>query len=217
MTRAEAHLVKTKYSQCLNETNGALMVHLWPVGRPYGSSTACWKAVRFTLQTVSRTYGQLGAPFGRQPRRYLGRDFLRISFMFYGFIFMYFFCVLWFYQSKLWRLYTSGSIFQVLPVYNYSNYCTEEFPMYFCVLWFYFLCISFVFYGSIEAITEAIHRWFHFSSTASVWLQHLLYHAYLRVQYTKYVFTHSVHQPPAYASGAPLKHWLIRGEGRISI
>jgi hypothetical protein len=29
-----------------------------------------------------------------------------------------------------------------------------------------FLYISFVFNGSIEAITEAIHRWFHFSSTA---------------------------------------------------
>jgi len=39
---------------------------------------------------------------------------------------------------------------------------------FFCVLWFYFLCISFIFYGIIKAITEAIHRWFHFSSTASV-------------------------------------------------
>jgi hypothetical protein len=29
-------------------------------------------------------YGQLKAPFGRQPRRYLGRDFLCISFVFYG-------------------------------------------------------------------------------------------------------------------------------------
>ena len=85
------------------------MVRLRPVGRLYGSFTARWKAVRFivrfTLRTVSRTYRQLGAPFGRQPRRYLGRNFL---------------------------------------------------------------CISFVFYGSIEAITEAVHKWFHFSSTASV-------------------------------------------------
>ena len=32
----------------------------------------------------------------------------------------------------------------------------------------YFLCISFIFYGFIEAITEAVYRWFHFSSTASV-------------------------------------------------
>src|SRR6266700_7275984 len=44
-----------------------------------------------------------------------------------------------------------------------------RFPIYFLyILWFYFLCISSVFYGSIEAITEAVHRWFHFSSTASV-------------------------------------------------
>ena len=37
----------------------------------------------------------------------------------------------------------------------------EGFPM-------YFLCISFMFYGSIKAITEAIYKWFYFSSTASV-------------------------------------------------
>jgi hypothetical protein len=38
--------------------------------------------------------------------------------------------------------------------------------------------------------------------------------ACLRVRYAEYAFTRSVHQPPAYASGAPLKHWLIRGEVR---
>jgi hypothetical protein len=27
---------------------------------------------------------------------------------------------------------------------------------------------SFIFYGSIKAITEAIYKWFHFPSTASV-------------------------------------------------
>ena len=75
-------------------------IRLRPVGRPYGSFTARWKA-------VSRTHGQLKAPFGRQSRRHLRRDFLYISF---------------------------------------------------------------IFYGSIEATTEAIYRWFHFSSTASVWL-----------------------------------------------
>ena len=31
-----------------------------------------------------------------------------------------------------------------------------------------FLCISFVFYGSIKATTEAVYKWFHFLSTASV-------------------------------------------------
>jgi len=60
------------------------MVHLRPVGRPYGLFMARWKAVRFILRAVSRTYGQLKAPFGRQPRRRLGRDFLYISFVFYG-------------------------------------------------------------------------------------------------------------------------------------
>jgi len=44
------------------------------------------------------------------------------------------------------------------------------FPIYFFyVLWFYFLYISFIFYGSIKAITEAIYKWFYFLSTASVW------------------------------------------------
>jgi len=60
------------------------MVYLRPVRRPYGSFTACWKAVRFTLRTVSRTYGQLRAPFGRQSRKHLRRDFLYISFVFYS-------------------------------------------------------------------------------------------------------------------------------------
>jgi hypothetical protein len=87
------------------------MVHLRPVKRLYGSSTARWKAIRFIFWTISRTYGQLGVLFGRQPRRHLRRNFL---------------------------------------------------------------CISFVFYGSVEVTTEAIYKWFHFSSTASVWLQHLL-------------------------------------------
>ena len=86
------------------------------------------------------------------------------------------------------------------------------FLIYFCIFWFYFLYISFVFYGSIEAITEAIYRWFYFSNTASVWLY-------------KRVFTRLVHQPPVYVFGALttclrvrctnhllIKHWLIRGE-----
>ena len=41
---------------------------------------------------------------------------------------------------------------------------TLGFPIYF----------PFVFYGFIKAIMEAVYRWFHFSSTASVWLQYLL-------------------------------------------
>jgi len=42
------------------------------------------QSVRFILRAVSRTYGQLKVPFGRQPRRYLRRDFLCISFVFYS-------------------------------------------------------------------------------------------------------------------------------------
>ena len=161
------------------------MVHLWSVRRLHGSFTACWQTTRFNyglleghtahLQPigrpygllygpVSRTYGQLGAPFGRQHRRHLRRNFLCIfvfmvlflciSFVFYGFI------------KANYRDYTPAVLF--LSTASYSTYCMEEFPTYFCVLWFYFLCISFIFYGLIEAITEALHRWFHFSSTASV-------------------------------------------------
>src|SRR6266571_4570974 len=98
---------------------------------------ACWKAIQFI-------YGQFRAPFKKQPRRYLGRDFLRISFIFYSSIFLYFFYVLWFYQSKLWRVYTSGFIFQVPPMYNYSTCYTEEFPMYF--LCFTVLFLMYFFY-----------------------------------------------------------------------
>ena len=60
------------------------MVYLRSVGRLYGLFTAHWKAVRFILRTISRTYSQTKALFGRQPRRHLGRDFLWISFVFYG-------------------------------------------------------------------------------------------------------------------------------------
>ena len=69
-------------------------VRLRPIGRPYGSFTARWKAVRFILRTVSRAYGQLRAPhFGRIsyvfPLCFIVLS-LRISLIFYGFIFIYF-------------------------------------------------------------------------------------------------------------------------------
>ena len=67
--------------------------YLRSVGRPYGLFTARWKAVRLTLRTVSRAYGRLRAPFGRQPKRYFGRNFLYISFVFYS-LFLNFFCIL---------------------------------------------------------------------------------------------------------------------------
>ena len=116
------------------------IVYLWPFGRLYSSFTACQKAIQFTLWTINRTYGQLRVLFKRQPRRYLGRNFLCISFIFYSSIFLYFFYILWFYQSKLRRVYTSSSIFQVPPIYNYSTCYTEEFPMYFlCFIVLFFI------------------------------------------------------------------------------
>ena len=121
-----AHRKAVRFIYGLSE---GCMVHPRPVRRPYGPFTARQKAVRFILWTVSRTHGKLEVPFRRQSRRYLRRDFLYISF---------------------------------------------------------------VFYGSVEATTEAIYRWFYFLSTASVWLQHLVYER---------VFTRSVHQPLVYAFG----------------
>ena len=71
--------------------------------------------------------------------------------------------------KQLQRLYTGGSIFKyhqyiiIAPVVILRN-----FLYIFFVLQFYSLYISFIFYGFIKATTEAVHKWFHFSSTASV-------------------------------------------------
>ena len=117
------------------------MVHLWSVRRLYSSFTARQKTVRFILRTISRTYGQLKAPFRRQLKRYFGRDFLRISFIFYGF-------------TKInYRGYIQAVLFFKVPlVYNYSTCYTEEFSIYFFyILQFYFLYI-FIFYSFISYI-----------------------------------------------------------------
>ena len=109
-TKVEAYLVKTKYSQCYNETNGALTAYLRPVGRLYSSFTTYWKAVQFIygplegrmvyLRPIRRPYGSFtGRKQDLQPAQstILREDFLRISFMFYSFIFTYFFYILQFY------------------------------------------------------------------------------------------------------------------------
>ena len=71
----------------------------------------------------------------------------------------------------------------------------KGFPIYLlCVLWFYFLCISFMFYGSIEAITEAVYKWFYFRV--------LPVYNYSTC-YTNRVFTRSIHQVHVYAFGVP--------------
>ena len=110
--------------------------------------------------------GTLGGIFYAFPLCFMAL-FLCIS-VFYGFIpyvFLLCFMVL---LKQLRRLYTGGPIFQVLPVYNYSNYYTEEFPMYFYVLWFYFYVFPLCFIVLLKQITEAIHKQFYFSSTTSV-------------------------------------------------
>jgi len=70
------------------------IVHSRSVGRPYSSFTVCRKAVQFILRTISRTHGQLGAPFGRQPRRYLRKEFPTH------------FCILWFYFYAFFVFYS---------------------------------------------------------------------------------------------------------------
>ena len=89
--------------------------------------------------------------------------------MFYSFIsciFLLYFSVL---LKQLRRLYIGGSIFEyhqciiIAPVVIPRNFL--------CIFLFYSFIsyvFSFVFYGSIEATMEAIYRWFHFLSTASV-------------------------------------------------
>src|ERR1700722_12916181 len=98
------------------------MVCLRPVRRPYSLFTARRKAIWFILWTVSRTYGQLRAPhFGRISyvfSLYFIVSFLRISSIFYGFIFIYFI----FYSSTKanYRGYIQAVLFSVPLVYNYS-------------------------------------------------------------------------------------------------
>ena len=128
------------------------MVCLRPVGRLYGSFTARQKAVRFiirfTLWTVSRTYGQLGVLLEGNLEGTSGGI---------SYVFPLCFMVL---LKQLRRLYTSGFIFQVLLVYDYSTCCTNRVP------------------------TRLVHQ---------------------------PLFTRSVHQPLAYASGALMRQLLIRG------
>ena len=131
----------TEYLQFICGPSEGLTARLRPVGRPYGPSTARWKAVRFTLRTISRTYGQLGTPFRRQPRRHLRRDFLRISFVFYGFIFTYFFYIFGFIKAS-YRGYTQAVLFL-----KYRQ-CIIIAP----VVQRNFLCFFFVFYSFISYI-----------------------------------------------------------------
>ena len=105
----------TEYLQFIYGLLEGRTVYLQPVGRPYGIFAARQKAVQLILRTVSRTYDQFGASFGKQPRWHLGGDF--------SIYFLTSFMVL---LRQLRRLYASGSIFQVPLVYNYSTCCTNR-------------------------------------------------------------------------------------------
>src|SRR6266702_6579941 len=61
------------------------------------------------------TYDQFRAPFGRQPRRHLGGDFLCI-----------FFCVLRFYRNYYGGYIQVVLFFKVPPVYDYSTCCINR-------------------------------------------------------------------------------------------
>ena len=76
----------TEYLRFIYSLLEGYTVHLRSVKSLYSLFTARWKAIRFILWAVSRTYSQLEVLFGRQPKKHLRRNFLYISFMLYGFI-----------------------------------------------------------------------------------------------------------------------------------
>ena len=79
--------------------------------------------------------------------------------------FLLYFIVL---SKQLRRLYTGGSIFKYRQCIITAPIVRRNFL---CIFVFYvFISYNFfsISYGSIEAITEAVYRWFHFPSTASV-------------------------------------------------
>ena len=127
------------------------MVYLQSVKRLYSLFTAYRKTIwsiygllegrTVHLRTISRTYGQLRAPFKRQPRRYLGRDFLRISFIFYSFI-LYISFVFYGFIKANYRGYTQAVLF--------LKYC--QCIIIVLVIQRNFLCFSFVFYSLISYI-----------------------------------------------------------------
>ena len=56
--------------------------------------------------------------------------------------------------------------------------------------------LSFVFYGSIEAIMEAVHRWFHFLKYRQCLITApVVPTACLRARYSSYAFTRSMYRP----------------------
>ena len=101
-------------------------------------------AVRFILQAVSRSHGQFGAPFGKQPRRHLGRDFLWISLYIFVFLVL-FLCISFVFYGFTKANY--GGYTQAVLFFKYRQ-CIIIAP----VIRRNFLCIPFVFYGFISYI-----------------------------------------------------------------
>src|ERR1700733_15348488 len=148
------------------------MVRLRPVRRLYSSFTARWKAVWFILRTISRTYGQLRA-------LYFGRisyvfslcfivSFLRISSIFYGFIFIYF--VFYSFTKANYGDYIQAVLFLVPLVYNYSiapvirrNFLCISFVFIVLFLLYFFYILQF-YYSNHGGYTQVVS----FLSTASI-------------------------------------------------
>ena len=74
------------------------------------------------------TYDQFRTPFGKQPRRHLGGDFLCVFPLCFMVLppvyFLLYFTVL---LKQLQRLQTGGFIFQVPPVSDYITWCTNAY------------------------------------------------------------------------------------------
>ena len=78
---------------------------------------------------LSRTYDQFGASFRRQPRRYLGGDFLCVFLcVLWSYLLYILFCVLRLYWSNYGGCAQVVLFFKVPPVSNYSTCCANCVP-----------------------------------------------------------------------------------------
>ena len=175
-----------------NKTNGALAVHLQPIGRPYGSLTAHWKAVQFIysplkgrtthLQSVRRLYGlsivcQKTIWFVYGPSESYTVHLQSIKRLYGSFTarqkavqFIYsllegrtVYYTVHFMDHKQDLQPAQSTIWKVT-----QKAPQEELPIYFCILLFYFYVFLSYFMVLSKQIMEAIYKQFYFSSTASI-------------------------------------------------
>ena len=108
-----------------------------------------------------------------------GRNFLYIFifYIFISYIFSIFYSSIkviteavhrWFYFFKYHQYIIIAPVIRRNFLYIFLLYFIVLFLNFFYILQFYFLYISFILYGFIKAITEAIYRQFYFLSTASI-------------------------------------------------